>query len=287
MKSLKKPLLVGCILALAGLNACSTTTQQGKYEPKANWTSSFLSRVVGGQTVPDGVNNWQCEPAAGQNPVVLVHGTFSSAMYSFGALGPALANESLCVFSVDYGAGKPNDWFKGVGPVDESAHHISEFVDSVKTATGSSKITLVGHSQGGLIGFYYLKMLQGADHVDRFIALAPSVNGTSIAKTPKRKAVEYCIACADQHPESELLRTLQEGQITVPGVAYSVLVTQNDLVVLPVEKQFVQEPGVQNIYIQDVLPGKRVSHSGMLYDSDTLKLITQLVKGEMIQTAAN
>lgn len=187
MKSLKKPLLVGCILALAGLNACSTTTQQGKYEPKANWTSSFLSRVVGGQTVPDGVNNWQCEPAAGQNPVVLVHGTFSSAMYSFGALGPALANESLCVFSVDYGAGKPNDWFKGVGPVDESAHHISEFVDSVKTATGSSKITLVGHSQGGLIGFYYLKMLQGADHVDRFIALAPSVNGTSIAKPRNAK----------------------------------------------------------------------------------------------------
>lgn len=282
-----KQLLTGCVVALVGLNACSTTTPQGKYQPKANWTSSFLSQVVGGQTMPDGVNNWQCKPGAGQNPVVLVHGTFSSSMYSFGALGPALANESLCVFSVDYGAEKSNDWFKGVGPVDESAHRISEFVGLVKTATGSSKITLVGHSQGGLIGFYYLKMLQGADHVDRFIALAPSVNGTSIAKTPNRKAVEYCIACADQHPKSELLRTLQSGQITVPGVAYSVLVTKNDQVVLPVEKQFVGEPGVQNIYIQDVLPGKRVSHSGMLYDSDTVKLITRLVKGEMIKTAAN
>lgn len=282
-----KQLLAGCVVALVGLNACGTTTPQGKYEPKANWTSAFLSQVVGGQTMPDGVNDWQCKPTPGQNPVVLVHGTFSSSMYSFGALGPALANESLCVFAVDYGAEKSSDWFKGVGPVDESAQRISEFVGLVKTTTGSNKVTLVGHSQGGLIGFYYLKVLQGADHVDRFIALAPSVNGTSIAKTPNRKAVEYCIACADQHPESELLRTLQAGQITVPGVAYSVLVTKNDLVVLPVEKQFVEEPGVQNIYVQDVLPGKHVSHSGMLYDNDTVRLITQLVKGETIQTAAN
>ena len=285
MKSFKL-LLTGASVALIGLTACSTTTA-GKYSEKANWTSSFLSQVVGGQTMPDGVNNWQCKPGENQNPVVLVHGTFSSSMYSFGALGPALANEALCVFSIDYGAANSSDWFKGVGPVDKSAQHIGEFINSVKTATGRNKVTLVGHSQGGLIGFYYLKMLQGSQHVDQFLALAPSVNGTSIAKTPNRKSVEYCIACADQHPRSELLRQLKEGQITVPGVKYSVLVTKNDKVVLPVENQFVKEAGVQNIYIQDVYPGKKVSHSGMLYDKESLDLITRLVKGEAVQTASN
>lgn len=288
MKTLKST-LAGCTLAasaLFSLNACSTTTTGGQYTPSSNWTSSFLSQVIGGQTTPDGVNNWGCRPTEDQNPVVLIHGTFSSTMYSFGALGPALANEKLCVFSMDYGASRPGDWFKGVGPVDDSAKLIADFVVSVKTATGRDKVTLVGHSQGGLIGFYYLKMLDGFQHVDRFVALAPSVNGTSIAKTPDRKLVEYCVACADQHPKSALLATLQKGQITVPGVNYSVLVTKNDLVVVPVEKQFVNEPGVQNIYIQDLLPGKRVSHSGMLYDTETLGLITKLVKGETVQTAS-
>lgn len=276
--------------ALLTLAACGTTNPaslSGQYQAKANWTSSFLSQVLGGQTMPDGVNNWACRPAENQNPVVLIHGTFSSSMYSFGALGPALANQNLCVYSIDYGAAEPSDWFKGVGPVDESAQRIAEFVKFVKTTTGRDKVTLVGHSQGGLIGFYYLKMLQGAAHVDRFVALTPSVNGTSIAKTPNRDLVEYCLACADQHPRSALLRELKTGAITMPGVQYSVLVTKNDKVVVPVENQFVKEPGVQNIYIQDLLPGKRVSHSGMLYDTETLDLIVKLVQGQSIRTASN
>jgi len=276
--------------SLLTLVACSTTNSgnsSAQYEAKANWTSSFLSQVFGGQTMPDGVNNWACRPANNQNPVVLIHGTFSSSMYSFGALGPALANQNLCVYSIDYGAAEPSDWFKGVGPVDESAKRIAEFVKFVKTTTGREKVTLVGHSQGGLIGFYYLKMLQGAAHVDRFVALAPSVNGTSIAKTPNRDNVEYCLACADQHPRSALLRELKTGPIAMPNVQYSVLVTKNDKVVVPVENQFVKEPGVQNIYIQDLLPGKRVSHSGMLYDTETVDLIVKLVQGQSLQTASN
>jgi pimeloyl-ACP methyl ester carboxylesterase len=273
--------LAATLALLSSLAACTTAAQQGPHTPKTSWTSSFLSQVAAGQQMPDGVNNWACRPAPGQNPVVLIHGTFSSSLYSFGALGPALANRSLCVFSMDFGAARPTDWFKGVGPVDESARKIADFVLSVKTATGSDKVTLVGHSQGGLIGFYYLKMLQGWQHSDRFVALAPSVGGTSISKTPKRDQVEYCVACADQHPKSELLRELRQGQITVPGVHYSVLVTKNDKVVVPVSSQFVKEPGVQNIYIQDVLPGKNVSHSGMLYDSQTLGLIVDLVQGKV------
>lgn len=276
--------------AIISLAACSTTNtagSTGQFQAKSNWTSSFLSQVLGGQTMPDGVNNWACRPANNQNPVVLIHGTFSSSMYSFGALGPALANQNLCVYSIDYGAAEPGDWFKGVGPVDESAQRIADFVKFVKTTTGRDKVTLVGHSQGGLIGFYYLKMLQGAAHVDRFVALAPSVNGTSIAKTPNRDNVEYCLACADQHPRSALLRELKTGPIAMPNVQYSVLVTKNDKVVVPVENQFVKEPGVQNIYIQDLLPGKRVSHSGMLYDTETLDLIVKLVQGQSLQTASN
>lgn len=278
------------MLCMLTMGACSTTSHAsstGQYQVSTSRTGAFLSQVFGGQTVPDGVNNWACQPAENQNPVVLIHGTFSSSLYSFGALGPILANQNLCVYSIDYGAAKPGDWFKGVGPVDESAKTVADFVNLVKTKTGRDKVTLVGHSQGGLIGFYYLKVLNGAEHVDQFVALAPSVNGTAIAKTPNRDYVDYCLACADQHPESALLRELKTGPITMPSVQYHVLVTKNDRIVVPVENQFVREPGVQNIYIQDLLPGKRVSHSGMLYDTETLDLIVKLVRGQAVQTASN
>ncbi|HEX4918681.1 MAG TPA: alpha/beta fold hydrolase [Limnobacter sp.] len=271
-----KVLLFSALTVNAG---CTTNALGDQYPAKANWTSSFLSHVIAGEQMPAGVNNWECRPKPGDSPVVLVHGTFSSTMYSFGALGPALANRGLCVYATDYGA-SAHTWFKGVDAVDVSAKHIADFVQSVKGATGHDKVTLVGHSQGGLIGFYYLKMLNGNQDVNRFLALAPSVGGTVISKTPNRDRVDYCLACADQHPDSTLLKRLRSGQITVPGVEYTVLATRNDKVVLPLESQFVREPGVNNLFIQDRIPNSRVSHSGMLYNSDTVELIADLTQSK-------
>ncbi len=263
-------------LAISGCAAAPKTASE--YSVKSNWTSAFLSHVIMGQDMPAGVNQWSCRPQKNRYPVVLVHGTFSNSMYSFGALGPALANESWCVFSNDFGQASPTDWFKGVAAVDESADQLAAFIEKVKTATGSEKVVLIGHSQGGLIGFYYLKFLDGHKQVDHFLALAPSVNGTTLSKTPHRDEVSYCVSCADQHPDSELIKKLKNGNITMPGVRYTVLATLNDKVVIPVTNQFVREPGVLNMTIQDRFPDKKVSHSGMLYDSDSLGLIIDLLE---------
>ncbi|MCQ8897177.1 alpha/beta fold hydrolase [Limnobacter humi] len=245
----------------------------------SSWTESLLSRVFLGHAVPAGANNWSCRPSHGENPVVLIHGTFSSSALSFGALAPRLSNAGVCVFTLNYGGKSDSDWFQGVEAVDDSAQEVTRFIGLVKAATGARHVTLVGHSQGGLVGFYSLKFLGARQDVNRFIALAPSVQGTRIAKTPKRSEVEYCLACADQHPKSDIVQSLRQGGITVPGVSYAVLASKNDQVVLPVESQFVREPGVQNLYIQDVYPEKTVSHSGMLYDDDSLTLIVDLVLG--------
>lgn len=267
------------LLGLMGLflTGCASIATKGPHAPSQSWFSSATSLVLGGQKFPNGVNDWACKPEASKPPVVLIHGTFSNSMVSFGALGPLLANNGFCVYSLDYGARKPDDWFKGVDGVDESAEKVAEFVLHVKKVTGAPKVSLIGHSQGGLLGFYYLKMLDGAAHVDQFLALAPSVNGTKIAKTPDRNQVDYCLACADQHPDSKILKRLHKGPVTIPGVRYSVLASKNDTVVVPVSKQFVREPGVTNIMIQDYFPAKRITHSGMLYDPDALSLMLALI----------
>ncbi|HEY1058952.1 MAG TPA: alpha/beta fold hydrolase [Limnobacter sp.] len=273
---------MGLLMALLASSADAQNTPDSarpRYEESGSWTRSLLSRMLGGKTLPAGVNQWSCRPEPEQNPVVLVHGTFSSSALSFGALAPRLANTGACVFTLNYGGKADSDWFQGVAAVDQSALEVTRFIGLVKAATGAQKVTLVGHSQGGLVGFYSLKFLGAAQDVDRFVALAPSVQGTRIAKTPNRAQVDYCLACADQHPKSDIVQSLKQGGITVPGVHYTVLASKNDVVVLPVESQFVREPGVQNLYIQDVYPGKTVSHSGMLYDDDSLNLITNLVLG--------
>lgn len=230
-----------------------------------------------GQTKPDGANKPNCTPDQGKTHVVLIHGTFSSSVLSYGAMAPKLANEGYCVYAVDYGGKDPDDWFKATGPIKDSAQEVAQYIDTVLSSSNAEQVDLIGHSQGGLIGFYLLKELGYAPKVRHFIALAPSVGGTVLANPTKSKEIAYCIACNDQHPESAVIKQLHRGPITQPGVTYTVLATQNDYIVRPVESQFVQEPGVLNLYIQDQLPGKFATHSNMLYDDEVLELISELL----------
>src|SRR5438046_568220 len=55
--------------------------------------------------MPPGVVNGPCTPAADHPyPVVLVHGTFANAAFSWQTLAPMLSNAGYCVFSLNYGA---------------------------------------------------------------------------------------------------------------------------------------------------------------------------------------
>lgn len=270
-----------CAIGLSWLSvACATGQDSMAYEEKSSWTNSFFSQILGGEEMPNGVNRWDCVPTEGRSHVVLVHGTFSSTMYSYGALAPRLANQGYCVYAKDFGSHEPGVLFKATRGVDTSAREVSDFIDEVLQKTGASKVDLIGHSQGGLLGFYYLKKLGGSKKVKQFVALAPSLRGTQIAKTPNREEISYCLACADQHPKSELIRDLHSTPVAMNGVRYSIIATQNDLVVVPVDSQFLREPGVQNILLQDYYPDNRSSHSGMLYNEDSLNLILKTLEGK-------
>lgn len=270
-------LLALLFLLIAPLVACAAAAPEGQFPETSSRGAALLSVMLTGQAKPDGANNPNCTPQEGKTHVVLIHGTFSSSVLSYGALAPRLANAGYCVYATDYGGKEPDDWFKATGPVAASAAQVGQFVDSVLKTTRASKVDLIGHSQGGLIGFYLLKELGYAPKVRHFVALAPSVSGTVLANPTQGKNIGYCIACNDQHPESEIVKQLNNGPVTQPGVLYTVLATQNDYVVRPVEKQFVREPGVLNLYIQDQLPGKFATHSNMLYDDEVLDLITELL----------
>jgi triacylglycerol esterase/lipase EstA (alpha/beta hydrolase family) len=207
-----------------------------------------------------GANNWSCEPSAAHpRPVVLVHGTFATGSNNWLVASPALASHGYCVFALTYGTRPGTPLFGGIAPVADSAGQLATFVDGVLAATGARQVDLVGHSQGGMMPRYYLRFLGGADKVHTLVGLAPSNHGTTVDGLATLAAAfpgalgllgSACPACTDQFVGSALLRKLNAGGDTVPGVSYTVIATRFDEVVTPFTSQFLSGDDVRNVTLQ-------------------------------------
>ncbi|MFY1676253.1 esterase/lipase family protein [Streptomyces sp. WMMC905] len=224
-----------------------------------------------------GWNNYGCKPSAAHpRPVVLVHGTFGNSVDNWLGLAPYLKNRGYCVFSLDYGQLPGVPFFHGLGPVDESAEQLSDFVDKVLAATGAEEADIVGHSQGGMMPRYYLKFLGGAEKVNALVGIAPSNHGTTLVGLARllpyfpgieNLLTEHTPALADQIAGSDFLTKLNEGGDTVPGVRYTVLATKYDQVVTPYRSQYLSGPDVRNILLQDLCPLDLSEHASIgLFD---------------------
>src|SRR3954454_3631640 len=122
---------------------------------------------------PPGANDFTCKPSAAHPaPVGLVHGTFEGAADTCAPASPRFKSAGCCVFALDYGN-------RATGDIAASAGQLERFVDAVLAATAARRVSLVGHSQGGMMPRYYVKFLGGASKVDDLVGLAPSNHGTT------------------------------------------------------------------------------------------------------------
>lgn len=69
---------------------------------------------------------------------------------------------------------------KAIADLDDSAAEIADQVDYVREVTGSDKVNLVGHSQGGMHIKTYTQMHDGAGHVSHAVALGGNFHGTTL-----------------------------------------------------------------------------------------------------------
>lgn len=231
-------------------------------------------------TSPPGANNWSCVPSPEHpNPVVLTHGTVENMTYNWFSLSPRLANEGYCVFAFNYGqdtglgVGLPGAYpTGGTAPVKQSAVELASFVDSVRNATGSGKVDIVGHSQGGMMPREYLKSLGGAEKVDKLVGLSPSNHGTNVDGLALLPGVPLLLkeglgdSVHDQMYNSEYLAGLNAGGDTVPGVDYTVIETRYDEIVTPYTSAFLDGPNVTNILLQDGCEVNATDHLGIAFD---------------------
>lgn len=218
---------------------------------------------------PPGANDFTCQPSAAHpQPVVLVHGTFEGAADNWATVSPQLKAAGYCVFALEYGD-------RATGDIAESAGQLSRFVDAVLAATGARKVSLVGHSQGGMMPRYYIKFLGGDKKVDDLVGLAPSNHGTTNPGAFVTGAT-VCEACAQQMAGSPFLEQLNAGDETPGGVSYTVIETRYDEVVVPYTSAFLAGgANTANILLQDACPAEVIDHHEMPNDQLAIRWTRQ------------
>ena len=266
-------------LALSGVQPAAAAAG---HPVNYHFSTGFLAGFADPTTAPAGANNWNCRPtAAHPYPVVLVHGTFENMNDNWGAASPLLANAGYCVFAFNYGGATATSDIQGTGTIESGAAQLATFVNQVLAATGTAKVDIVGHSQGGMMPRYYIKNLGGAATVDKLVALAPSNNGTTLdgitelgtqlgILDPANSFLTgsgACAACVEQEQGSAFLTALNSGGETVPGVQYTVIETTDDEVVTPYTNAFLPAaPNVTNITLQNQCLLDASDHLEIAYD---------------------
>jgi triacylglycerol lipase len=121
-----------------------------------------------------------------------------------------------------------------------SARLLREKVDEVLEVEGAERVSLVGHSMGGLIGRYYVKHLRGAERVSRLCCMGVPHHGTWTALTGMPlKGTRQIL------PGSPFLRQLNEP--TIPhGVPILNVWSGWDGVVIPARNAVLDLPEVDN-----------------------------------------
>ncbi|MGW8975010.1 esterase/lipase family protein [Streptomyces platensis] len=251
-------LLPALALALGAATVPAAAADPSSATTPAGDAAQHPARAAAGS----GWNNYSCKPSATHpRPVVLVHGTLGNSIDNWLGLAPYLVARGYCVFSLDYGQLPGVPFFHGLGPVDASAQQLAAYVDRVLAATGTEKVDLVGHSQGGMMSRVYLKFHGGADKVNALVGLAPDNHGTDLNGLTRLLdhfpgAKDYIDkltpGLADQIAGSDILNRLNEGGDTLPGVHYTVIATKYDEVVTPYRSAFLDGPDVRNVVVQDL-----------------------------------
>jgi len=200
-----------------------------------------------------GVNDWTCKPTAERpEPVILVHGTVGDRRHLLEGLGKAIKAKGFCVYSLDYGN-------RGLDDIVGSAEALKAYVAKVLDATGAAKVSMVGHSQGGMMPRYYIKFLGGEQYVDDLVGIAPSNHGTRL--TPASNPIApllpglICMSCNQQTWGSDFLTKLNADDETPGDVSYTQIETKLDEVVVPYTSAFLTPgPNTTNITLQTKCP---------------------------------
>ncbi len=288
-----------------GTDSTSNETSGVAGPAQTRFLPAFAYAAKNPDATPPGANNFNCKPKAGQRPVVLVHGTWENAYDNFANISPDLTKAGYCTYTLNFGilpiqSGGgvisliPGAY--GVGDIPTSAGQLSTFVDKVLSKTGASKVDIVGHSQGGLLARYYLKLKGGASKVQKVITLGATNHGTTLdgigalGRAINNLGLDILgpvglgigISGVQQVVGSDVVNEVNAGGDTLPGIDYTIIRTLRDEVTTPSESTFLKAgPGatVNNVTLQNNCPLDQSDHISMSYSPRAISLIKRALDG--------
>lgn len=231
-----------------------------------------------------GINDPNCVATSEvKEPVVLIHGTSVNAA-NWIEVAPVLKDAGMCVWAFDYGADDRTlqdaiPSVKGIADIEESAKEVAAQIDYVREVTGSQKVNLVGHSQGGLHTKTYQQLHGNPESVARVVTLAGNFHGTDLdGKLDKfQRPIEadskvstflFSTAGLQQLASSDFMKKMNALPDTVAGVQYTSIYSPGDTTVTPnTASQLAAVPGadVVNMDIRQVC-GVAPKHAKILKD---------------------
>jgi triacylglycerol esterase/lipase EstA (alpha/beta hydrolase family) len=215
--------------------------------------------------------------ASQPDPVVIVNGTFGPAFF-YEPLAARLRADGNQVYIFELTN-------LGIGDIAATAHDLARFVDGVRSATGATKVDLVGHSQGGLVARQYVKYLGGASTVDSLVSLGAPHYGTAVANIADFFGAGNClgiVACQQMAVGSDFVNALNAGDDTIGSVRYTNLYTALDELVRPVANAGMKD-GATNVLIQSQCPFRAVGHVGLALDGTAYDGVHDALLGRPIQ----
>ncbi|WP_459958184.1 lipase family alpha/beta hydrolase [Nocardia sp. IFM 10818] len=256
-------------------------TQWGPQQTDHLTAARYLKQYP--NAAPQGVNDFGCKPSAEHpRPVVLAHGTDSSAYSDYSVIGAQLVQAGFCVFAPNYG-GKAGAKSYGTEDVFQSSAQIGAFTDQVLAATGAAQVDMVGFSQGASVTRYWINQLGGASKVGQWVGIAsPSYGGVmyglvTVADTVPivydLVALGSSTAAVQQAAGSPFITALNAGGDTVPGVRYTTIGSRVDEMIQPRENIALKGAGATNLVLQDLCADNLTGHFHMVYDPYVQQLV--------------
>lgn len=175
----------------------------------------------------------------------------------------------------------------GLGDIADTSAALDRFADGVRASTGAARVDLVGHSQGGLVGRYYIKNLGGAGEVDSMISLGAPHYGTAVANIAAFLGLGNCLgvtACQQMAAGSSFLAALNAGDDTIGAVRYTNIVTVFDELVVPYTNGHLANDGNNtNVTVQSQCWLRVVGHLGLALDGAVYDGIRDALRGEPVR----
>ncbi|AYF76256.1 hypothetical protein D7D52_23225 [Nocardia yunnanensis] len=267
-------------------------------------TGSGAANIPAGNTIEPPID---CVPdSAHPRPIVVLpggDGTTADTATQWDTMLTALRGAGYCALLFQGGVINGNRW---TGDIPSAARQVADFVTKVRQVTEADQVDLVAHSAGTIVSNYFLEVLGGAPAVAHAVFLTPETRGCDgagflaaygienspvtpvqvVAALPFLGTVLAAVApdkanAVQMMPSSSVYQAVFDGQVSQPGVRYSVLSTRNDELATPATIcSVLDEPGVNMNFYEDLFPGSApVGHSSLRSSANTANWVIQQLQG--------